>query len=96
MRRWNDVRRCSFSKILMTALVMLGSCGAATACDPQLQGRLAAARPSRARRAQAAAAPRATDLVECPRCGLFVPNGTICRSVERVPVPPQLSAAGPP
>ena len=26
--------------------------------------------------------PRATDLVECPRCGLFVPNGTICRSVE--------------
>lgn len=26
--------------------------------------------------------PRPTDLVECPRCGLFVPNGTVCSSVE--------------
>lgn len=24
----------------------------------------------------------ATTLVECPRCGLYVPNGTICRSRE--------------
>ena len=30
-------------------------------------------------RGQAAAA--ATDLVACPRCGTFVPNGTVCRSV---------------
>jgi hypothetical protein len=30
----------------------------------------------------AAASSRATELVECPRCGIFVPNGTICRSVE--------------
>lgn len=26
---------------------------------------------------------RATDLVECPRCGTYVPNGTICPSVEQ-------------
>ena len=43
-----------------------------------MQARIAAANE---RAAQGAPA-RATDLVECVRCGMFVPNGTICRSVE--------------
>ena len=38
--------------------------------------------PASARAASAAPAAKATDLVECARCGLFVPNGTICRSRE--------------
>ena len=53
--------------------------GAATACYQQMQSRLAAANE---RPTAPAAAAKATDLVECLRCGLFVPNGTICRSVE--------------
>lgn len=28
------------------------------------------------------AARATTDLVACPRCGTYVPNGTICRSTE--------------
>jgi hypothetical protein len=26
--------------------------------------------------------PKATELVECPKCGVFVPNGTFCPSKE--------------
>ncbi len=54
----------------------------------QVQARLAAvergqaAAPRPAAAARAAPARGATDLVACPRCGAFVPNGTICRSVE--------------
>lgn len=46
----------------------------------QVQARVAQRQAEGA--AQRAAAPKATDLVECVRCGMFVPNGTICRSVE--------------
>jgi hypothetical protein len=45
----------------------------------QVQERLAARSGPAAR---TGGTPRATDLVECPRCGLFVPNGTVCRSVQ--------------
>ncbi len=48
----------------------------------QLQARVAAQRPASGTASRRAAEPKATDLVECPRCGTFVPNGTICRSVE--------------
>ena len=46
----------------------------------QVQERLEAggSRPA----ARTGGTPKATDLVECPRCGLLVPNGTVCRSVE--------------
>ncbi len=30
-----------------------------------------------------------TDLVECPRCGTYVPNGTICRSIEECVLKPK-------
>lgn len=46
----------------------------------QIQERLEAA--SRSAPRTGGGAPKATDLVECPRCGLFVPNGTVCRSVQ--------------
>ena len=36
---------------------------------------------------------KATDLVECVRCGMFVPNGTICRSVEECSFRRKLSTA---
>ena len=32
---------------------------------------------------RAATSPPATEHVECPRCGVFVPNGTICPSTEQ-------------
>ena len=70
----------SFSKILLTALVML-AVWRGYRLYQQLQGRLAAAQANQ-RAATHPGPGRATDLVECPRCGLFVPNGTICRSVE--------------
>ena len=70
----------SFSKILLTALVILAAWRGYRLYQ-QLQERLAAAaRQQTAPRPGSSA--RATDLVECPRCGLFVPNGTICRSVQ--------------
>ncbi len=47
----------------------------------------AAARPkAKATRARPA---QPTDLVECPRCGTYVPNGTICRSVEECVLKPK-------
>ncbi|MFO1050339.1 MAG: hypothetical protein U1E52_20875 [Geminicoccaceae bacterium] len=76
----------SISKLLLTVLV-----GAVAwrgwRIYQQVQERVAAASQQAARArtaagAQAAAAPRATDLVECVRCGMFVPNGTVCRSTE--------------
>ena len=69
----------SFSKILMTVLVIV-VVWRGYRMYLQLQSRLAA---TSARPTPPAAVPKATDLVECPRCGLFVPNGTICRSVEQ-------------
>ena len=69
----------SFSKILLTALVILAAWRGYRLYQ-QLQERLAAARQQTAPRPGSST--RATDLVECPRCGLFVPNGTICRSVQ--------------
>ncbi|MEZ5823579.1 MAG: hypothetical protein R3C97_02180 [Geminicoccaceae bacterium] len=42
-------------------------------------------RTARARQAEPQPAPKrpkAVDLVACPKCGAYVPNGTICRSVE--------------
>ncbi len=69
----------SFSKILVTALVILAAWRGYRLYQ-QMQARLAAASERPTQPAQAA---KATDLVECPRCGMFVPNGTICRSVEQ-------------
>jgi len=34
------------------------------------------------------AAARPTELVECPKCGTFVPNGTICLSKEQCRLKP--------
>lgn len=69
----------SIGKILLIVLVIVIAWRGMRLLQ-QLQARLAAAE-----RRDAAARPagaKATDLVECPRCGLLVPNGTICRSVE--------------
>lgn len=43
-----------------------------------------AGQPAWGERAQApfGQADETTDLVACPRCGTYVPNGTICRSTE--------------
>ncbi|MFZ1430145.1 MAG: hypothetical protein WAS21_25650 [Geminicoccaceae bacterium] len=69
----------SFSKILLTVLVIIVAWRGYRIYQ-QMQSKLAAAN---ARPAPPAAGPKATDLVECPRCGLFVPNGTTCRSTEQ-------------
>lgn len=75
----------SFSKILLIILVVV-AVWRGMRLYHQFQARLAnaghrPAAPSGARRS-AAATPQATDLVECPRCGTFVPNGTFCPSRE--------------
>jgi hypothetical protein len=68
----------SLSKILLTVLVIVAAWRGYRLLQ-QVQSRLDAnARSQTAHRPT----PRATDLVECPRCGMFVPNGTICRSRE--------------
>jgi hypothetical protein len=69
----------SFGKILVTVLVVV-AVWRGYRIYQQMQARLAAANERAARPAQA---PKSTDLVECVRCGMFVPNGTICRSVEQ-------------
>jgi hypothetical protein len=75
----------SFSKILLTILVIVVVWRGLRLVQ-QYQSRLAASgsRPAGAsgQRRAAAPTPPATDLVECPRCGTFVPNGTFCRSSE--------------
>ena len=68
----------SFSKILMTILVVVIA-WRGWRIYQGMQARLAAANE---RAAHNRPAPRATDLVECVRCGMFVPNGTVCRSLE--------------
>ena len=71
----------SFSKILLTVLVILAA-WRGWRLYQQVQGRMAAAARQQAP-SHPGPQPRATDLVECARCGLFVPNGTTCRSVEQ-------------
>ena len=68
----------SFSKILMTfrGVVMAWR---GWRFYQGMQARLAS---SNNRAGDNRPAPRATDLVECVRCGMFVPNGTVCRSLE--------------
>lgn len=70
----------SFSKILLTILVVV-TLWRGLRFLRQIQARAGRPGPRRS-----AARPNqrveATDLVECPRCGLFVPNGTICRSTQ--------------
>jgi membrane protease subunit (stomatin/prohibitin family) len=68
----------SFSKILMTVVIAVLA-WRGWRMYQAMQARLAAANE---RAAQNKPAPRATDLVECVRCGMFVPNGTICRSAQ--------------
>jgi hypothetical protein len=69
----------SFGKILVVILVVVAAWRGYRLLQ-QVQARLAAAEQ---RRPAAGPTPsRATDLVECPRCGLLVPNGTTCRSVK--------------
>jgi ribosomal protein L32 len=46
----------------------------------EAQERLRAQRD--AERARAAPPARSTELFECPKCGTYVPNGTICPSRE--------------
>jgi hypothetical protein len=67
----------SFGKILVVVLVVVAA-WRGWRIYQQMQARIAAANERATRDAPA----RATDLVECVRCGTFVPNGTICRSVE--------------
>jgi hypothetical protein len=70
----------SFSKILLTVLVIV-AVWRGWRLYQQVQSRLAAAnQPPRQRPAGRS---QATELVECPRCGTFVPNGTICPSREQ-------------
>lgn len=57
----------------------------------QLRDRLDLQEKLRAQREQDAArtaAARPTELVECPKCGTFVPNGTICLSKEQCRLKP--------
>ena len=72
----------SFGKILLLALIIVVAWRGLRIMG-QMQRKLD---EHRARQAQPRARPqpqvRATDLVECPRCGTYVPNGTICPSVE--------------
>jgi hypothetical protein len=68
----------SFSKVLLTVLTIVIVWRGYRILQ-QVQNRVAAAHE---RPTAPASAPKATDLVECVRCGLFVPNGTICRSRE--------------
>ena len=70
----------SFSKILVTVLVVVVAWRGYRMYQ-QMQSRLAAA-SERGGAAPAVGRAKATDLVECVRCGMFVPNGTICRSGE--------------
>jgi predicted negative regulator of RcsB-dependent stress response len=70
----------SISKLLMTVLVGVIA-WRGWRIYQQMQARLAAA-SERAARPRQSAATKATDLVECVRCGMFVPNGTLCSSVE--------------
>ena len=70
-----------FSKIVVTLLVIV----AVWRGYRLLQGLQSRAGAANARSASANRQPpraQTTDLVECPRCGTFVPNGTICRSVQ--------------
>lgn len=69
----------SFSKLLLTVLVGVVA-WRGWRLYQQVQARVAAASQQAARARPTA--PRATDLVECVRCGMFVPNGTVCRSTE--------------
>lgn len=73
----------SFSKILLTILVIV-LVWRGLRLYHQFQSRLAnagsRATPTAGRRSPSGV--QATDLVECPRCGTFVPNGTFCRSRE--------------
>lgn len=69
----------SFGKILITVLVVVLAWRGYRIYQ-QMQARVTAANERAARPAPAA---KSTDLVECVRCGMFVPNGTICRSVEQ-------------
>ena len=71
----------SVSKILLIVLVIVVAWRGLRIYH-QLQARLADREASRGP-ASRPTTPRATDLVECPRCGTFVPNGTYCPSVEQ-------------
>ena len=72
----------SFGKILLIVLVIVVAWRGLRIYH-QLQARLADREASRAPSGGGRPTPRATDLVECPRCGTFVPNGTFCPSVEQ-------------
>jgi hypothetical protein len=69
----------SFGKILITVLVVVAA-WRGWRLYQQMQAKIAAANE---RASAQAPQPKATDLVECVRCGMFVPNGTVCRSVEQ-------------
>jgi hypothetical protein len=72
----------TLSKILLTVLIIV-LVWRGLRLYQQFQSRLTAGNGRRAPAApRGGAVPEATDLVECPRCGTFVPNGTICRSRE--------------
>lgn len=66
----------SFGKIILTVLVIV-LLWRGLRMVQAIQAR-AASRPA----SPPPQAAKATDLVECPRCGLFVPNGTLCHSKD--------------
>ena len=76
----------SIQKLLLTlAMIYLAYRG--IKLFNEAAAKIEAGRKAQAReRAAAANRPpppdRATELVECPRCGLYVPNGTYCRSLD--------------
>jgi hypothetical protein len=74
----------SFSKLLLIVLVIVVAWRGLRIMN-QVQSRLAQrdAQAGGARPRAHQPTPKATDLVECPRCGMFVPNGTFCPSVEQ-------------
>lgn len=73
----------SLSKIIFTILVIVAVWRAWKWLAPLLARMQAPDRPEApARAAERRPGPRPLDLVECPHCGTFVPQGTACRSRE--------------
>ncbi|MCS6877887.1 MAG: hypothetical protein N2038_15265 [Geminicoccaceae bacterium] len=72
----------SFGKILLVLLVIVAAWKGWRLLAAVQRKLTQADRRAPAPQATAAAPPEATDLVRCPRCGVWVPNGTWCPSVE--------------
>lgn len=73
----------SFGKIVVVVLAILAAWKGMRLVSA-LQRKLEASErpPQPSPRSTATAPPEPTELVACPRCGTYVPNGTWCPSVE--------------